>query len=124
MSAKGRHHLGDGQPRGVRVMQDARHERLDAPLVLVGWMSLCRCCRDERSEAAFGLDDASALELDVNPCYGVGVDLEMHGELPHGRKLVAGFQSSRRDRRTQPALELGIYRRWITRVDGDDIHST
>ena len=40
---------------------------------------------DERSDAAPGFDDAGALELAIHTSHGVGIDAELHGQLPHGR---------------------------------------
>ncbi len=41
----------------------------------------------------------------------------MHGELPDGRELVPGLQASRGHGRSDAALELGVDRRPVRRVD-------
>src|SRR5688500_3786035 len=54
--------------------------------------------RDECARALLRRENASNLEFFVRAHYGVGVDGEIHSQLPHGRQLVAGTQYSRGDR--------------------------
>ncbi len=86
----------------------------------------CACAgrrRDKRADAAARFDHAAALELGVDAGHRIGVDPQLDGELPHGRKLVARPQPARRNRRAQAAFELRVDRRGVASVDGDDAHS-
>src|SRR5438034_1125072 len=79
-------------------------------------------CADERPHAAPRFEDPGALELAIHPRDGVGVDLQLHGELPHGRQLVAGVEAAGGDGGAEPAFELGVNRRRVAGVYGDDPH--
>ena len=52
----------------------------------------------------------------------LALTLQIDRELADGRQLIAGTQAAGGDRRAQPALELGVDRRGVARVDGDDVH--
>ena len=69
-------------------------------------------------------DDAGAFQLGVDARHGIGVDAQVHRELPDGRQLVARPQPARGDRRPQPALELRVNRRCVARIDLHDVHLT
>ena len=112
----------DRQSRGVGFGQHTRDERAKAAFVFAGRVGLSRCGADERPDAAPGLQNAGPLEFGVHAGNGVGVDTKLHGQLPHGRKLIARLQSVGGDRRAQSALELRVDWRRVVRVDGDDAH--
>ena len=75
---------------------------------------------DKRSDTAPRLEDAVALELGVDACDRVGVDLELDGQLPHRRQLIAGAQAAGGNRRAQAAIELCVDRGAIPCVDGNE----
>ena len=104
-------HIVDGEARRVGVGEHARDERAQPAVVLARRVGLRRRGADERADAALGLDHAGAFELRVDPGDGVGVDLEVDGQLADGRQLVAGPQAAGGDRRAQPAFELRVDRR-------------
>ncbi len=59
-----------------------------------------------------------AFQLGVHLRDGVGVDLEVDGELAHGRQAVADARAALRDRRANAAIELRVEGSRIVRVDG------
>ena len=68
---------------------------------MAGWRACGASLRsalggDERPHAAPRFDDAGAFELAVHTRDGIGVDFEIHGELPHGRELLARLPSDDR----------------------------
>ncbi len=108
------------KPGRVGVGEHARDEGAQPAFVLARRVRLRRRGADERPDAAPRFDDAGALELGVDARDGVGVDLQVDGELADGRQLVARLQPAGGDRRAQPALELRVDRRRVAGVDGDD----
>src|SRR5258706_5532801 len=124
MCVEGREHITDGETRRVGIRQDACDECAKPAFVVLRRVRLRRRCADERSHAAARLDDAGAFELRVDPRDRVGVDLEIHRELPDGWQLVPRTKPSCGDRGPEPAFELGVNRCPVTGVDGDDVHVT
>lgn len=122
MRTQGRNDIANGEARRRRVGEHAGHERAQPTVAFARRMGLRGCGADERPDAAPGLEDAGTLELRVHPCNRIGVDAEIYRELADSRQLIAGTQAARSDCRPQPALELGVDRRGITAVDGDDAH--
>ncbi len=122
MGAKPGDHIVDREPSRFGVGEHARDEGAP-PAVVVAWrVGLRRCGADERSDAAPRLDDAGALELRIHARDRVGVHTQVDGELAYGRQLVARAQAAGGDRRPQPAFELGIDRRRVASVNGEDGH--
>ena len=71
----------------------------------------------ERPDAALRGEHARPFQLGVHLGDGVGVHLEVHGELAHGRQAIAHGEPALRDRRTDAAIELRIDGSRIVRVD-------
>src|SRR6185295_1748206 len=119
-----RAHLGgdivDAESSGGRVSDHARDERAQLTAVMVRRLCLLRRGGDERADAAPGLDDAGTLELGIDARDGVGVDAEVDGELADGWELVADLEAAGGDRGAQAAVELGVDRRAVLRVDGNE----
>ena len=109
-----------GEPGRVGVGEHARDEGAQPAVVLARRVGLRRRGADERPDAAPRLDDAGALELRVDAGDGVGVDLQLDGELADGRQLVARAQAAGGNRRAQPPFELRVDRRRVPGIDGDD----
>ena len=124
MCVEGCEHITDGETSRVGIGQDAGNECAEPAFVLLWRVRLRGRRADERPHAAARLDDAGAFELGIDPCDGVGIDLEIHRELPHRRQLVSGTDPPRGNRGPEPAFELGVNRRPVARIDGDDIHVT
>src|SRR6185436_13793813 len=103
-----------------RVGEHSRHERAQPLRMLPCRSGADRRRVDERSDAAPRLEHAVALELGVDARDRVRVDLELDGQLPYRRQLIAGAQAARGNRRAQAAIELRIDRRAIPGVDGND----
>jgi hypothetical protein len=87
-----------------------------SPLAIAPVRGFIRTRRHERPHAAARLDHAGALQFRVDLGDRVRVDAQVHGELPHGRQLIANSQFSGRDRKTNRALELVIKRRRMAGV--------
>ena len=114
--------LVEREPGGCRVAEEVRHERPQAALVFV-WGSCFRRGRShERSDAASGLENTGSLELAIDACDRVRVDLECHGELSDRGQLVAESEAPRGNRGAQSAVELRVDGRPIARVEVDDRH--
>jgi hypothetical protein len=74
---------------------------------------------NEGANATLRGQDAGAFELGVHLRNGVGVDVNIDGELPHCRQPVAGVKTASHDRSSNRALELRIDRERIMTVDGE-----
>ena len=74
---------------------------------------------DERADAAPRLQDARALEVGVDARDRVRVHLQLDGQLPDGRQLRARRQPPRRNRPANALFELGVERRRVPVVDGE-----
>jgi hypothetical protein len=120
MGAKRRDHIVDGETCRFGIGKHARGEGTQPAIVLTRRVSLCRRCADERSDSAFRFDDAGTLELRVDARDGVGIDLEVNRQLANGWQLVTWAQAAGGNRRTQPALELGVDGGRVALVDGDE----
>src|SRR5262245_8994662 len=122
MGVEMRDELVGGKAGGVRVGQDARRERAQTPGVLARRARFGGRRADERPDAAAGFENALPFEVGVDARHGVGVDLEIDGELTNGRQLVAGGDAARRDGRLEGALDLRVDGRRIARVDLNHRH--
>ena len=81
-----------------------RGQRAEPALVLTRGPRL-RCGRaNEAADPTTRFENAGAFEVGVDPGHCVGVDTEVHGQLPYGRQLVADFETTRCNRGTQPAI--------------------
>src|SRR5690606_39136539 len=113
----------DGEAGGSGVGQHAGHECAQTPVVLARGPRLLGRGPYERADAAPRLEHAGALEFQIHARDGVGVHPELDGELPDGGQLVAGAQTPGDNRRAQPTFELGIDRRPVPGVDGNQTHA-
>ena len=114
MRAQGADHVVQREPGRVGVGQHAGHEGPQAAIVLARWMRPGGAGRDERSDAAPGLDDAGTLQFGVDAGDGVGVDPEIDGELADGRQLIARPDAAGGNRGAEPAFELRVDGRGIS----------
>jgi hypothetical protein len=122
LRAQGTGHIVESEPGRVGVGQLAGDAGPLASIVLARWMRSRGAGRDNRSDAAPGLDDAGTLELGVDAGYGVGVDPEIDGELADRRQLIARPDTAGGNRRAEPALELRVDGRRVAWVDGQERH--
>src|SRR6516162_4861028 len=110
----------DAESCGGRVGEHARDERSQLTTVVIRRLCLLRSGGDERSDAATRFDDARPFELGVHAGDSVGVDAEIHGELPYGGQLFADREPSGGDGRAEAAIELRVDGRAVLGVDGDE----
>lgn len=121
MGAKRPDHIVDGETSRFGVCEHTRGERTQPTIVLAARVGLRRRGADERTDPALCFDDAGTLELRVHTRNGIRIDLEVDRKLAHRWQLITRTQAAGRDRRAQPTFELGVDRRWIALVDGDDV---
>ena len=86
------------------------------------WSGGCACCGVAVTNEPMPrrVDDAGALELGVDAGDGVGVDAEVDGELADGGELIADLEAAGGDRGAEAAIELGVDRGAVPRVDGNE----
>jgi len=66
-----------------------------------------------------GVHDAPELHLPVSPDDGVGVDFQVHGELPNGGQPVPGSQVAPSDGEVHRLDDLPVQGNAALRIDGD-----
>ena len=79
----------DAESARDRIGEDARRERAKPALVLARGPRPFRRRDHERADAAARFEDPGSFELGVHARHGIGVDAQVHGQLPDGRQLVA-----------------------------------
>src|SRR5687767_4780412 len=87
-------------------------------------MGLLRRGGHERPHSAPGFEDAAAFEFGIDACDGIGVDLNIHRQLPDRGQLGAWTKRPCGDGGPQSALELRVDGRAVARIDPDKRHMT
>jgi hypothetical protein len=117
-------HIGDGESSCIGVGEDTGDERAQAAGAFLRRSGFGGAGRaDERSDAATRFEHASAFKIGVDAGDGVGVHAQVDSELPDGRKLISGLQTTRGDGGAQSALELRVNRGAVARVNRNDAHA-
>ena len=119
MRAHLRGDIVDAESSGGRVGENAGDERAQLTAVVIRRLGLLRRRGDKGPDATPRFDDAGALELGVDARDSVGVDAEVDGELADGRELIADMEAAGGNRRAEATVELGVDRRSIPSVDGN-----
>src|SRR5574341_2619657 len=100
--------------------QNPIRERAQFPFAALSHRALQRSVltrAHESPHAAPRLQNPDALEFGVNLRHGIGVDLQINGQLPHGGKLLADAQTFGGDGKADRPLKLRVNRRRIIYVD-------
>ena len=79
----------DGEAGGARAGDEFADQLVQAARA-IDVVALAPAAGDERAGALLGLEHAADFQLAVGPHDGVGVDRQVHGDLPDGGELVAG----------------------------------
>ena len=79
---------------------------------------------DEGAGALLGVQDAEQLQVRVGLADGVGVDLKLHGEVPHRGQLLAGQQPLGGDAVTDLIDDLPVERHAALEIQLKLNHST
>lgn len=112
----------DGKTRRVGIGEHANDEGAHATFAVAWRVGLCGRGADKRSDPALGLDHASTFQFRVDSRDGIGVDLEIDGQLADCGKLIARAQPIGGDCCSQSAFELRVYRCRVVLIDRDSVH--
>ena len=112
----------EGEAGGGGFPEQARDKGPEPAVVLVAGTRLSRRRPDERTYAAARLEDAGTFELAVDAGHRVGVDSQLDRQFPDRRQLIARPQPPRGNRCTQTAFELGVNRRRVAGIEGNESH--
>jgi hypothetical protein len=104
------------------IAEHVSHQRAQAAVVFVRGAGLGWGRAHKRADAATGLEHSGSFELAVDARDGVGVDSKIDGELADGGKLIPEAQPAGRNGGSQPALELCVDGRPVTRIELNDSH--
>jgi len=115
-------HLFDTEAGSGRISQDARGKCTEPTLVFGPGTRFRGRRADKRANAAPRLEHAGAFEIHIDSGDGIGVDLEIDGELPNRGQLIAHSKASRSNRCPEAPFDLGVNRGGIAGIDGDDRH--